>query len=87
MSAAGADALTRAVTALVEMLRSALSGVPGIAPLATAPFLFRPFVLLVVLGCVCALVGTLVNLRRAEFHAEALVQSTKIGRASCRERV
>lgn len=75
MNGAGADALTRAVTALVETLRAALSGVPGIAPLATAPFLFRPFVLLVVLGCVCALVGTLVNLRRAEFHAEALVHA------------
>lgn len=75
MNGAGTDALTRAVTALVETLRAALSGVPGIAPLATAPFLFRPFVLLVVLGCVCALVGTLVNLRRAEFHAEALVHA------------
>ena len=79
MSAAGADALTQAVTALVEMLRSALSGVPGIAPLAAAPFLFRPFVLLVLLGCVCALVGTLVNLRRAEFHAEALVHAVYPG--------
>ena len=74
-AAADADALTRAVTALVEMLRSALSGVPGIAPLATAPFLFRPFVLLVILGCACALVGALVSLRRAEFHAEALVHA------------
>ncbi|WP_250729883.1 metal ABC transporter permease [Actinomyces sp. 187325] len=63
------------MAAAVEALRTTLSGVPGIAPLATAPFLFRPLVLLVVLGCVCALVGTLVNLRRAEFHAEALVHA------------
>ncbi|MGK2348952.1 metal ABC transporter permease [Actinomyces sp. W5033] len=70
-----ADGLTGLVSAAVEALRAAVSQVPGIAPLATAPFLFRPFVLLVVLGCVCALVGVLVNLRRAEFHAEALVHA------------
>ncbi|WP_167202441.1 metal ABC transporter permease [Actinomyces respiraculi] len=69
------DTLTRLVAAAVEALREAVSGIPGIAPLATAPFLFRPFVLLIVLGFVCALVGTLVNLRRAEFHAEALVHA------------
>lgn len=60
---------------LLEDLRSLASYVPGIAPLAQETFLFRPFLLLMVLGIAAGAVGTLVNLRRLEFNAEAMVHS------------
>ncbi|RAX20554.1 MULTISPECIES: metal ABC transporter permease [Actinomyces] len=59
----------------LEALRLLLAEVPGLAPLAGAPYLFRPLVMLVVLGIVGAVVGVLINLRCAEFHAEALVHA------------
>ncbi|MDO4899267.1 metal ABC transporter permease [Actinomyces sp.] len=59
----------------LESLRLFLAGVPGLSPLASAPYLFRPLVMLVVLAIVGAAVGILVNLRSAEFHAEALVHA------------
>lgn len=43
--------------------------------LLTVPYLLRALVLVVVLGLACAPVGALVNLRRAEFSAEALVHA------------
>ena len=59
----------------IEQLRSLASHIPGIAPLAQEAFLFRPFILLLVLGVAAGAVGTLVNLRRVEFNAEAMVHS------------
>ncbi|MFD2455027.1 metal ABC transporter permease [Corynebacterium mendelii] len=43
--------------------------------LASAPYLWRPFLMLVFLGVVAGLVGVIVNLRRLEFNAEATVHS------------
>lgn len=43
--------------------------------LGAAPFMFRPLVLLIVLGAVSGLVGVIVNLRGLEFNAEAMVHS------------
>lgn len=43
--------------------------------LGIAPFMFRPLVLLIVLGAVSGLVGVIVNLRGLEFNAEAMVHS------------
>lgn len=43
--------------------------------LGIAPFMFRPLVLLLALGIVSGLVGVIVNLRRLEFNAEAMVHS------------
>lgn len=43
--------------------------------LGVAPFMFRPLVLLIVLGAVSGLVGVIVNLRGLEFNAEAMVHS------------
>lgn len=59
----------------IEQLRGLASHIPGIAPLAEEAFLFRPFVLLLLLGVAAGAVGTLVNLRRVEFNAEAMVHS------------
>ena len=62
-------------TALLEALREAAAHLIPLAPLAGAPYLFRPLVMVVVLGAVCAVIGVLVNLRAAEFQAEALVHA------------
>lgn len=51
------------IAELVEALRLLVQGVPGLTTLASAPYLFRPLVMLVVLGVVCAIVGVAVNLR------------------------
>ena len=59
----------------VEWLRLLLIHVPGLAPLAAAPYLFRPLLMVLALGAAGAVVGVLVNLRCAEFHAEALVHA------------
>ena len=59
----------------VEWLRLLLVHVPGLAPLAAAPYLFRPLLMVLALGAAGAVVGVLVNLRCAEFHAEALVHA------------
>lgn len=64
-----------AFTTVLEQLRLIASHVPGISPLAEEAFLFRPFILLLVLGITAGAVGTLVNLRRVEFNAEAMVHS------------
>ncbi|QWW20597.1 metal ABC transporter permease [Schaalia sp. 19OD2882] len=59
----------------LEALRNALAGVPGFVTVASTPYFFRPFLLLVTLGMTAGLVGTIVNLRRVEFNAEAMVHS------------
>ena len=59
----------------VEWLRLLLIHVPGLAPLAAAPYLFRPLLMVLALGAAGAVVGVLVNLRCAEFHAEALIHA------------
>ncbi|WP_022868648.1 metal ABC transporter permease [Schaalia vaccimaxillae] len=46
-----------------------------IAELLSAPYLLRPLILLTVLAVVAGPVSTLVNLRRLEFNAEAMVHS------------
>ena len=59
----------------VEQLRLLATWIPGLQTLAAAPYFFRPLLLVVALGVVCAVVGVLVNLRCAEFSAEALVHA------------
>ena len=59
----------------IEQLRLAAVNVPGLAPLADAPFLFRPLVMVVLLGVVAGVIGVIINLRSAEFSAEALVHA------------
>ena len=60
---------------VLEQLRLAALNVPGLAPLADAPFLFRPLVMVVLLGVVAGVIGVIINLRSAEFSAEALVHA------------
>lgn len=67
--------LTQLVADAVEALRLLAVHVPGLQTLAQAPYLFRPLLMVLLLGAVCAVVGTLVNLRTAEFTAEALVHA------------
>ena len=59
----------------IEQLRLAAVNVPGLAPLADAPFLFRPLVMVVLLGVVAGVIGVIINLRSAEFSAEAMVHA------------
>ena len=59
----------------LEQLRLAVLNVPGITPLADAPFLFRPLVMVVLLGVVAGVIGVIINLRSAEFSAEAMVHA------------
>lgn len=55
--------------------RFVFSGIPIIGDLAVLPFLYRPALLLFILGVVGGVVGVLVNLRALEFNAEAMVHS------------
>ncbi|MBS6414789.1 MAG: metal ABC transporter permease [Corynebacteriales bacterium] len=59
----------------LEHLRLALQGVPGLAAVTSAPYMFRPFIMLMFLGIAAGLVGVIVNLRCLEFNAEAMVHS------------
>ena len=59
----------------LEQLRLAAVNVPGLTDLADAPFLFRPLVMVVLLGVVAGVIGVIVNLRSAEFSAEAMVHA------------
>lgn len=59
----------------LEQLRLAAVNVPGLAPLAEAPFLFRPLVMVILLGVVAGVIGVIINLRSAEFSAEAMVHA------------
>ena len=68
------DAMTLFSQAL-EQLRLAAVNVPGLTDLADAPFLFRPLVMVVLLGVVAGVIGVIVNLRSAEFSAEAMVHA------------
>ena len=68
------DAMTLFSQAL-EQLRLAAVNVPGLTELATFPFLFRPLVMVVLLGVVAGVIGVIVNLRSAEFSAEAMVHA------------
>lgn len=58
---------------LVELLRQSLESIPGFDFIASAPYIFRPFCLLIVLSIASGIVGVFVNLRCAEFNAEAIV--------------
>lgn len=58
---------------LVESLRKVLEPIPGFDFIASAPYIFRPFCLLIVLSIASGIVGVFVNLRCAEFNAEAIV--------------
>lgn len=66
---------TAAVGDKLDALRTLVADVPGLVTVASAPYLWRPFVMLVFLGIVAGLVGVVVNLRRLEFNAEATVHS------------
>ena len=66
---------TDLVGTVSETLRGCAIHVPGLAHLATAPYLFRPFLLLILLSIVAGFVGTIINLRQAEFSAETMVHS------------
>ena len=59
----------------LEQLRLAALNIPGLTALATYPFLFRPLVMVVLLGVVAGVIGVIVNLRSAEFSAEAMVHA------------
>lgn len=61
--------------AALELVRVHLVHVPGFAFVASAPYLFRPFVMLVTLAVTTAVVGVLINLRQAEFSAETMVHA------------
>lgn len=69
------DAIVNAFAQGLESLRQIALHIPGLQTLASAPFLFRPLVMVLVLGLVCGLVGVLINLRLAEFTAEATVHA------------
>lgn len=60
---------------LYEQLRILCTYIPGLDLLASEPFLFRPLLMLVVLGTVGGIIGVVINLRCAEFNAEAMVHS------------
>ena len=62
-------------TQALEQLRLAALNIPGLTELATYPFLFRPLVMVVLLGVVAGVIGVIVNLRSAEFSAEAMVHA------------
>lgn len=64
-----------AVLSVVDSLQGSAAAVPGLAEVASAPYLFRPFVMLMLLGIASGLVGVIVNLRCMEFNAEAMVHS------------
>ena len=68
------DAMTLFSQAL-EQLRLAALNIPGLTELATYPFLFRPLVMVVLLGVVAGVIGVIINLRSAEFSAEAMVHA------------
>ena len=59
----------------LEQLRLAALNIPGLTDLAMYPFLFRPLVMVVLLGVVAGVIGVIVNLRSAEFSAEAMVHA------------
>lgn len=67
--------MTDAFAGALESLRLALANVPGFHTVTVAPYMFRPFILLTVLALVVGPVATIVNLRRLEFNAEAMVHS------------
>ena len=56
-------------TQALEQLRLAALNIPGLTELATYPVLFRPLVMVVLLGVVAGVIGVIVNLRSAEFSA------------------
>ncbi|WJZ01784.1 Manganese transport system membrane protein MntB [Corynebacterium freiburgense] len=60
---------------VLETLRQLCLSIPFLAPVSDATFVFRPFVLLLILGITAGIVGVLVNLRCLEFSAEAMVHS------------
>lgn len=64
-----------AFTHVLTLVRLQVHRVPGFVTLASAPNFFRALVMVVLLGVVCAVVGVLVNLRTAEFSAEAMVHA------------
>jgi len=61
--------------ALIETLRQSLEPVPGFQDIASAPYMFRPFIVLIVLGVAGGVVSVIVNLRKLEFNSEATVHS------------
>lgn len=69
------DSAVSTIMTGVENLRIALQDVPGFRTVASAPYMFRPFIMLVFLGIAAGLVGVIVNLRCMEFNAEAMVHS------------
>ncbi len=69
------DSVVAAVMSALEHLRLALQGVPGLAAVTSAPYMFHPFIMLMFLGIAAGLVGVIVNLRCLEFNAEAMVHS------------
>ena len=69
------DSAVSTIMTGVENLRIALQVVTGFRTVASAPYMFRPFIMLVFLGIAAGLVGVIVNLRCMEFNAEAMVHS------------
>lgn len=67
------------IAELVEDLRQELEPIPGFDFIASAPNIFRAFCLLIVLSIASGIVGVFVNLRCAEFNAEAIVHGISPG--------
>ena len=55
------DSAVSTIMTGVENLRIALQDVPGFRTVASAPYMFRPFIMLVFLGIAAGLVGDIVN--------------------------
>ncbi|MDC4233711.1 metal ABC transporter permease [Actinomyces sp. B33] len=67
--------MTSAISWAISALADAIAPLPVIGDALGAPYMIRPLLLLTVLGFVAGPVSTVVNLRRLEFNAEAMVHS------------
>ena len=60
---------------LIDYLQVLFSKVFFLEPLTRAPYIFRPFLVLIILGIVSGILGVLVNLRNLEFVSEGIVHA------------
>lgn len=60
---------------IVDVLQSMFSNVFFLEPLTYSSFIFRPFLVLIILGIVSGILGVLVNLRQLEFVSEGIVHA------------
>lgn len=60
---------------ILDTLQQTLNHLWVFRPFTSAPFYFRPFIMLIALSIASASVSTLVNLNRSEFQAETMVHT------------